>query len=130
MITMNLNINNKLIAWLKNLWRKPTLSLGNAAPPDTKYLYYPQCMEGVTLRGSLLPACRIQNNNQSKLKYSYKFNCINLLLIKKLTLFVGDPGPQMQRICIIPGPWDPGGPIDTRLHQLTKIAVSLGIHIA
>ena len=87
-------------------------------------------MESATLRGSLLPACKIQNNNQSKLKYLYKFNCINLLLIKKLTLSVGDPGPQMQRTCIIPEPWHSGGPIDTRLHKLTKIAVSLGIHIA
>ena len=31
-------------------------------------------MEGITLKGSLLPACIIQNNNQNKLKYSHKYN--------------------------------------------------------
>ena len=39
----------------KNL-KKPTLSVINAGPPDTEYLYYPQNVEGVTLNGSLLPA--------------------------------------------------------------------------
>ena len=33
----------------------PTLSVGNAGPPDTTYLYYSH-VEGVTLNGSLLPA--------------------------------------------------------------------------
>ena len=28
----------------------------NAGPPDTEYLYYPLNMEGVTQKGSLLPA--------------------------------------------------------------------------
>ena len=28
----------------------------NAGPPDTAYLYYPLDVEGVTLKGSLLPA--------------------------------------------------------------------------
>ena len=28
----------------------------NAGPPDTVYLYYPLDVEGVTLKGSLLPA--------------------------------------------------------------------------
>ena len=36
--------------------RKPTLSVPNAGPPDTEYLYYPLDVEGVTLKGSLLPA--------------------------------------------------------------------------
>ena len=39
----------------KNL-KKPTLSAVNAGPPDTEYLYYPLDVEGVTLKGSLLPA--------------------------------------------------------------------------
>ena len=39
----------------KNL-KKPTLSVVNAGPPDTEYLYYPLDVEGVTLKGSLLPA--------------------------------------------------------------------------
>ena len=33
----------------------PTLSVGNAGPPDTMYLYYSH-VEGATLKGSLLPA--------------------------------------------------------------------------
>ena len=36
--------------------KKPTLSLVNAGPPDTEYLYYPLNVEGVTRKGSLLPA--------------------------------------------------------------------------
>ena len=28
----------------------------NAGPPDTEYLYYPLNVEGVTQKGSLLPA--------------------------------------------------------------------------
>ena len=28
----------------------------NAGPPDTEYLYYPLDVEGVTLKGPLLPA--------------------------------------------------------------------------
>ena len=39
----------------KNL-RKPTMSVVNAGPPDTECLYYPLDVEGVTLKGSLLPA--------------------------------------------------------------------------
>ena len=39
----------------KNL-KKPTLSVVNAGPPDAEYLYYPLDVEGVTLKGSLLPA--------------------------------------------------------------------------
>ena len=39
----------------KNL-KKPTLSVVNADPPDTEYLYYPLDVEDVTLKGSLLPA--------------------------------------------------------------------------
>ena len=39
----------------KNL-KKPTLSVVNAGPPDTEYLYYPLDVEGVTLKGSLLVA--------------------------------------------------------------------------
>ena len=34
---------------------------GNGGPLDTKYLYYPLQVEGVTLKGSLLPACISQN---------------------------------------------------------------------
>ena len=38
--------------------RKPKTAtlLPNAGPPDTDYLYYPLDVEGVTLKGSLLPA--------------------------------------------------------------------------
>ena len=32
----------------------PILSVGNAGPPDTTYLYYSH-VEGVTLKGSFLP---------------------------------------------------------------------------
>ena len=39
----------------KNL-KKPTLSVISAGPPDTEYLYYPLNVEGVTQKGSLLPA--------------------------------------------------------------------------
>ena len=39
----------------KNL-KKPTMSVVNVGPPDTEYLYYPLEVEGVTLKGSLLPA--------------------------------------------------------------------------
>ena len=39
----------------KNL-KKPTMSVVNAGPPDREYLYYPLDVEGVTLKGSLLPA--------------------------------------------------------------------------
>ena len=38
----------------KNLKKSNTVV--NAGPPDTKYLYYPLDVEGVTLKGSLLPA--------------------------------------------------------------------------
>ena len=36
--------------------KKPALSVVNAGPPNTEYLYYPLDAEGVTLKGSLLPA--------------------------------------------------------------------------
>ena len=36
--------------------KKTTLSVVNAGPPDTEYLYYPLHVEGVTLNCSLLPA--------------------------------------------------------------------------
>ena len=36
--------------------KKPTLSLVNAGPPDTEYLYYPLNVEGATQKASLLPA--------------------------------------------------------------------------
>ena len=39
----------------KNL-KKPALPVVNPGPPDTKYLYYLLDVEGVTLKGSLLPA--------------------------------------------------------------------------
>ena len=39
----------------KNL-KKQTFSAVSADPPDTEYLYYPLDVEGVTLKGSLLPA--------------------------------------------------------------------------
>ena len=39
----------------KNL-KTPTLSVVNPGPPDTEYPYYPLNVEGVTLKGSLLPA--------------------------------------------------------------------------
>ena len=35
---------------------KNTNTVVNAGPPDTEYLYYPLDVEGVTLKGSLLPA--------------------------------------------------------------------------
>ena len=40
----------------ENLKQKNTAV--NAAPPDTEYLYYPLDVEGITLKGSLLPAIR------------------------------------------------------------------------
>ena len=39
----------------KNL-KKPTMSVVNAGPPDTEYLYYALDVEGITLKRSLLPA--------------------------------------------------------------------------
>ena len=39
----------------KNM-KKPTMSVVNAGSSDTEYLYYPLDVEGVTLKGSLLPA--------------------------------------------------------------------------
>ena len=39
---------------LKKIWKTNTVV--NAGPPDTEYLYYPLDVEGVTLKGSLLPA--------------------------------------------------------------------------
>ena len=39
----------------KNL-KKLALSVVGAGAPDTKYLYYPLHVDGVTLKGSLLPA--------------------------------------------------------------------------
>ena len=40
----------------RKILKKPTLSVINAGPPDTEYLYYPLNMEGVTQKRSLLPA--------------------------------------------------------------------------
>ena len=34
------------------------MAVVNAGPPDVEYLYYPLDVEGVTLKGSLLPALR------------------------------------------------------------------------
>ena len=48
----------------KNL-KKPTLPVMNAGPPDTEYLYYPLNVEGITQKGSLLPAYIRQNNNNN-----------------------------------------------------------------
>ena len=39
----------------KNI-KKPTLSVVNAGPPDTEYLYYPLNLEGVIQKGSFLAA--------------------------------------------------------------------------
>ena len=36
--------------------KKPTLPVVNAGCPDTEYLYYPPDVEGIILKGSLLPA--------------------------------------------------------------------------
>ena len=35
---------------------KNTNTVGNVGPPDTEYLYYLLDVQGVTLKGSLLPA--------------------------------------------------------------------------
>ena len=35
---------------------KNTTTVVNSGPTDTEYLYYPLDVEGVTLKGSLLPA--------------------------------------------------------------------------
>ena len=40
----------------KNNLKKPTLSVVIAGPPDTEYLYYALSVEGLTQKGSLLPA--------------------------------------------------------------------------
>ena len=37
---------------------KTNTAVVNAGPPDTKYLYYPLDVEGINLKGSLLPALR------------------------------------------------------------------------
>ena len=46
----------KLMGTKKKNLKKSTLSVVNADPLDTEYLYYPLDVEGVTLKGSLLPA--------------------------------------------------------------------------
>ena len=43
-------------SWIQKQRKKPTLSVINAGPPDTEYLYYPLNEEGATQKGSLLPA--------------------------------------------------------------------------
>ena len=68
------------------------MSVGNAGPPDPKSLYYPQLIQGVTLKVSLLQAFIGQNNNKNKLKYSQEFNCITQMLVKKSTIPGGNPG--------------------------------------
>ena len=53
---------HRLTDTLANLWTqksknlKKTMSVVNAGSPDTECLYYPLDVEGVTLKGSLLPA--------------------------------------------------------------------------
>ena len=47
--------NIEVGATTKNL-KKLILSIFNTGPPDTDYLYYPLNVEGVILKGSLLPA--------------------------------------------------------------------------
>ena len=42
--------------WLINETDETTLSVVNGGPPDTAYLQYPLDMDGVTLKGLLLPA--------------------------------------------------------------------------
>ena len=46
----SVSIKRKTSIKKKNL-KKPTLSVFNADPPDTDYLYDPLNMEGVTLKG-------------------------------------------------------------------------------
>ena len=38
--------------------KKTNVAVVNAGPSGTEYLYYPLDVEGVTLKGSLLPALR------------------------------------------------------------------------
>ena len=40
------------------------MSVDNTGPPDSTYLYY-SYVEGVTLKGSLLPAYQVKKNFQS-----------------------------------------------------------------
>ena len=40
----------------RKILKKPTLSVINAGPPDTEYLYYTLNVEGATQKGSLLTA--------------------------------------------------------------------------
>ena len=47
--------NRETLNRKKNL-KKTTLLVNNAGPTDTKHLYYLLNVEGVTLKGSLLPA--------------------------------------------------------------------------
>ena len=46
----SVSIKRKTSIKKKNI-KKPTLSVFNAGPTDTDYLYYPLDMEGVTLKG-------------------------------------------------------------------------------
>ena len=50
----------------KNL-KKTTLSFVNVGHPDTEYLHYPLDVQGLTLKGSLLPAAKM-------LKHLIKFH--------------------------------------------------------
>ena len=48
----------------KKKYKKPTLSVVNAGPPITEYLYYSLNVEGVTQKGLLLPT-HIRKNKES-----------------------------------------------------------------
>ena len=62
---MNLKQTHRYTDWLTNRQtyqqkkeksKKPKLTVVNDGPLDTEYLHYPLDVEGVTLKGSLLPA--------------------------------------------------------------------------
>ena len=62
----------------KNL-NKPSMSVVNAGPPDTEYLYYPLDVEGVTLIGSLFLS-------------SYKIKQIIIITVTRIStniIFIG-----------------------------------------
>ena len=61
------------------------MSVVNVGPPDTEYLYYPLEVEGVTLKGSLLPAHIANNNHNNNNKNFYLHNFYRPVPILLLT---------------------------------------------
>ena len=72
-----------------------TMSAGYAGSPNTKYLYYPQGMEDITLKDRLLPASINQELIiRSLIIYRNLIPLLRYLMKNNPTLSVDNPGPQ------------------------------------